>query len=348
MVQASLGTSKTTDIVKWWSGKKLQALAATGNLTDLTPVWDKAVAKGWLDDGLRASYTYQGKVWGLPIYQSYWVVFYNKSLFAKYNLTVPTTYAQFTADAATLKQNGVDAIWTGQADGWPSFIPYQTLVAGQSPAFYNELTSGKASFTDPVSQNAMKLWQTWITSGWTTPADSKLGDAPALMKAGKVAMLPIGTWENGSLKSAGMTPGTDYDAFLMPTVTPGVQPSVFIEGGAWTIPKRAPDHAAAVEQLSNWLDPTVQGVWSSFLGDTSPDPKVPITDPVLQSVHSQLTTIKPTLLNRYYESLPSNLVESSISALDGFMVHPETGSSVLAAIQASAVTEWADFNKSTG
>ena len=167
------------------------------------------------------------------------------------------------------------------------------------------------------------------------------------MKAGKVAMLPIGTWENSNLKLAGMTPGTDYGAFLMPTVTPGVQKSAFVEGGAWTIPKNAPNHAAAMKALENWLDPSVQTVWSNFLGDSSANPKVPATDPVVKQVQSDIATQKPLLLNRFYEAFPSKLVIDTTSQLDGFMVHPNQADSILKSMQASAVTEWANWKKNT-
>src|SRR6187431_2264586 len=38
-VLSSLPTNKSGDIIKWWSGKMLQGLAATGQLEDLTEQW---------------------------------------------------------------------------------------------------------------------------------------------------------------------------------------------------------------------------------------------------------------------------------------------------------------------
>src|SRR5690242_19873186 len=121
VVRTSISTRKTNDLVKWWSGYKLQDLASTGLLTDLTDVWNTAERKGWVDPALKPNYTFNGKVYGLPMYQSYWVVFYSKPLFAKYHLAPPTTFAEFEKAAATLKQNGVTPLWTGQSDTWTSF-----------------------------------------------------------------------------------------------------------------------------------------------------------------------------------------------------------------------------------
>jgi ABC-type sugar transport system permease subunit/ABC-type glycerol-3-phosphate transport system substrate-binding protein len=247
VVRTSVTTKKTKDLVKWWSGYKLQDLASTNTLTDLSDVWNDAEKKGWLDPKLKPAYTFNGKVYGLPMYQSYWVVFYNKPMFAKYNLKPPTTMAEFESVMATLKQNGVTPLYTTQAGGWTSFIMYQSLVAAQSPDFYTSLTENKAKWTDPVSVNALKIWKGWIDKGWTTAPDSDLNDAPARMKEGKVAMVPIGTWDNSDFKKGGLTPGTDYGAFFMPTTSPEVKKSAFVEGGAWVVPKNAPNHEEAVK-----------------------------------------------------------------------------------------------------
>jgi multiple sugar transport system substrate-binding protein len=348
VVKTSLTTAKATDIVKWWSGYKLQDLASTGDISDLTSVWNYAQRKGWVSPSLKSAYSYKGKVYGLPMYQSYWVVFYNKAIFAKYNLQPPTTYDDFNKIASTLKTKGVTPLWTGQADVWPSFVPYQMLLGALDPSFYQKLTNDQASFTDATSKQAMQIWSSWINHGWTTPADSKLVDAPALMKSGKVAMLPMGSWENSNLKLTGMRPGKDYGAFLFPAIPPNTKQAVFIEGGAWTVPVHAPDHDAAIAELKNWLNPSVQKVWSGFLGDSSANPKVKSTDPVIQSVQSQIASSNPVLLNRYYESFPSKLVINSTSSLDGFMAHPNAGVQTLQAMQSDAVKEWADWKQNAG
>ncbi|MFG1610783.1 ABC transporter substrate-binding protein [Actinoplanes sp. NPDC049265] len=348
VVRTSISTKKTNDLVKWWSGYKLQDLASTGLLTDLTDVWNTAEKNGWVDPALKPNYTFQGKVYGLPMYQSYWVVFYSKTLFAKYHIEPPATFADFEKAAATLKKNGVTPLWTGQSDTWTSFVVYQALVAAQSPDYYGKLTRNQAAWTDPVSQNTLDIWKGWIAKGWTTPADSKLADAPAMMKSGKVAMLPAGTWENSNLKLAGLTPDADYGAFFMPTVTPGAPKATFVEGGAWTVPKNAPDRADAVKQLGSWLDPSVQRVWSDFLADSSANPKVPSGDPLIKKVQAQVAQDKPVLLNRFYEAFPSKLVLAATTELDGFMVHPDTGPKVLDSIQKTSVTEWDAWKKQAG
>ena len=83
VIRSSITTPKTADIVKWWQGYRLQDLARSGALTDLTDVWNEAEKKGWVNPGLKDQFTYNGKVFGLPLSQSNWVVYYNKKLFAQ-------------------------------------------------------------------------------------------------------------------------------------------------------------------------------------------------------------------------------------------------------------------------
>lgn len=339
VVQNSLNTSKPGDIIKWWSGLQIQKLAATGKLTDLTSVWDAQVKKGWLNDSLKPYYTYNGKVYALPLTNANWVVFYNKKLFADAGVSVPKTYAEFEEVAAKLKASGVTPIWTGQADQWTSFIPYMLLAGSISPDYYTKLTSNQASFGDDTGKQILNTWQNWINNGWTAKPDSKFTDAPAMMKAGKLAMFPIGTWNGASMKAAGMTPGSDYGAFLLPP-SPGQQQALFNEGGALAVPTGAPHHAAAMKVIENWLDPSVQAVWSDYLGDSSPNPTVPVKDPVIADLNQQIEAASPILLNRYFEALPPSLVTDSTITLDGFMVKPDSLAKVISDLVSAEKKDW--------
>lgn len=345
VVQNSLQTNKPGDLVKWWNGKQLARLAATGGLTDVTKVWDAAVSKGWLDDGLRSSYSYDGKVYGLPMSQSYWVVFYNKHVFEKYGLKPPTTYAEFESNAATLKSHGVTPMWSSQKDGWTPFIPYQMLAGAVSPDFYSKLIDDKASFDDPASKQVFDVWGDWIKNGWMTAPDSSLVDVPALMKADKLAMAPIGTWESASLKAGGLKPGVDYGAFLMPALQAGTPQAVFTETSALVVPKNSPHKDAALKTLGDWLNPTAQKQWADFLGDASPNPTVTSADPVITDIIKQVNDSHATLLNRYYEAFPPALVEESISALGGFMTDTGSLDKVLKTLLSVSDKEWAAWNK---
>lgn len=348
-VLSALPTNKSGDIIKWWSGKMLQGLAATGQLQDLTTQWDAAVKAGEINDALRPFYSYKGKVYAVPFVQSYWVTFYSKTAFQKAGIAAPpTTWTDLEADMAKLKTAGYQ-FCTGQSEGWPSFVPFQMFLGAESPSTYDELTQNKAKFDDAAVKTAMTTWKKWIDSGWMSPADTKTFDCPAAMKAGKIAMVPMGTWANGMFKTAGLT-DSEYGAFLTPSMKDGQAPGLYLEGGAIAVPKNAPHKDGALKAIAAWMTAPVQKVWSGYIGDSSPNPNVTATDPVIQSVAQQVKDEKPTILNRYYESFPPKLVQSSISTLGGFMVDPSTLDQTIAALNSQAKTEWAawDSNPSIG
>ena len=87
-------------------------LSKQGLLTDLTGEatkrgWDKALSASVADH--RASTTSEGimgggKWFGVPNYGEYVMVYYNKDLFTKHNVAVPTTLAEFEAAMDTFVQ----------------------------------------------------------------------------------------------------------------------------------------------------------------------------------------------------------------------------------------------------
>ena len=76
-------------------------------------------------------------------------------------------------------------------------------------------------------------------------------------------------------------------------MTDGQAPGVFLEGGAIAVPKNAPHKAGALKAIAAWLTAPVQTVWSGYIGDSSPNPKVVATDPVIKSVAADVASQKP-------------------------------------------------------
>ena len=89
-VRSSLPTSNAPDLFTWWSTYRMKDLIDQGLVADLTDLWNKHKAD--FSPGVRAAFTFNGKVYGLPYSIEYWGVWYNKSTFAKYNLTPPKTW----------------------------------------------------------------------------------------------------------------------------------------------------------------------------------------------------------------------------------------------------------------
>ncbi|MDR1427107.1 MAG: extracellular solute-binding protein, partial [Bifidobacteriaceae bacterium] len=292
IVRQALQTDATTDIVKWWNGYRLQELARTGGLADISAAWDEAAANGWVNPDTRDSFSYDGKVYAMPLYKTYWMIFYNKDVFTEVGIEPPTTWAQFEENNDKLKAAGVTPLFATQEGGWTSFIWFAEILSKLDPDFYVSLMDGDSKYTDPTAVEAMEIWADMYEKGWFTAADVAWDNEPSLFAAGEVAQVPMGTWRNGTFQDAGLT--TDqYGAYLLPAVNDGGKASVIVESGVIAVAERAPQKDAAMDVMANWLNPQVQQPWIDQIKDTSANPDVTSGDPVLASVVEQVAAAQP-------------------------------------------------------
>jgi multiple sugar transport system substrate-binding protein len=346
VIRSSLQSDSATDLIKWWSGYRLQDLARSGGLVNLDEQWQKAVDNGWVNPDTEDSFSYDGHVYAMPMYKSYWVIYYNKHVYQDLGLSVPTTWDQFLANAREIKEAGITPFFATQEAGWTSFIWFEEILSKLDPQFYVDLMNGEASYTDPPARKAMEIWADLYDRGYFTSPDVAWDDEPALFQKGEVAMVPMGTWRNAIFTDNGMTED-DYGAFIMPTIEPGVQPSVIIESGIFAVPEKAPNKDAAVEALGEWLNPDVQQVWINKINDISANPEVPIENPILTSVTQQVQQSQPIELERYWEASPPALIEGNVQDLATFMVDPSKDNiePTLERMQERAEEEWAKWEE---
>lgn len=339
---AALPTDQTPDFFTWWSGYRIEDLYKQGVLEDVSDLWAQAITDGNLPASLSAAFTFGGKQWAIPASLSYWVVFYNKKVFAANGVTVPTTWAEFTAACDKIKAAGVTPLASTQTGRWPSFIMFEELLLRTDPKFYVELTAGRAKYTDPTAVAVMATWKTMIEAGYFTSFDSDMAnDWPGLFSTGKVAMIPIGTWYQSNFTGAGMKPGEDYDLFIMPNVNPAVTEKVcIVESGALAIAAKGAKIADAKKMAAWWVTPDAQTAWCNNLGDTPANPKAVSSNPILGGLLKSINS-GYSLHQRYWEASPVPIVEGAVDYLAQFMLNPGDAQSVLENIQKLADTEWA-------
>jgi multiple sugar transport system substrate-binding protein len=345
VVQMTLQTSKASDLVKWASGYQLKRLARTDGLTDLTGVWDRYEAKGWVRGASQDAVSYRGKVYGIPLYESYYVLFYSRPVFAKLGLSAPGSWDELLHCAEVLKRNRITPFLASQVGGWPAIEWFQELVTKVDPRFYQKLVTGQASYTDAPARQAMDIWQDFMRKGWMTPPDFDQARGPGALKAGTVGMFLHGTWQAQGMTAAGMKPGVDYGACILPTVRPTTPKSVIAESGVFVVPRRASSHAAAMANAGAWLDPSVQRVWSDFLQDSSANPVVRSGNPVVAQLQQDIARERRIPLIRYWEASPPSLIQGNTDDLGGFMAGQTSPATTLRRMQARANDEWAAWRR---
>ncbi|TXS36401.1 ABC transporter substrate-binding protein [Streptomyces sp. OR43] len=345
VTQISLQTTKATDLIKWQSGYNLKQLARTGSLSDLTGIWDAYERKGWVTRSLRDAMSYRGAVYGVPLYQSYYVLFYNTQVFDQHGLRAPETWEELLHNAEVLKKSGVTPFVATQSGNWPAYEWFEELISKVDPVFYADLIAGRARYTDPQAHKAMQIWQDFMKKGWMTPADFDQNNGPAALKTGKVGMFLHGSWQSQGLAAAGMKPGEGFDAFVLPPVDSSTKRSVITEAGVLAVPGKAVSHDAAMANAGNWLNPSVQRVWTDFLQDGSANPRAVTSNPVLARLRKRALREHWTELPRYGQSGPPNLMQGNTDDLGAFMTQAMSAEATLRSMASRASKEWAAWNK---
>jgi multiple sugar transport system substrate-binding protein len=338
LIKASFRTKNKPDLFTWQTGAPLTEIAKTGQVADTSDIWKKGVASGDLSADVEKYYTVDGKQYCVPLNVSYWVMFYNNKAFASAGVSEPKSWADLMTDAAKLKAHGITPFY--QTNILFSFVWFQQLLLGTDPALYDKLSTGKAKYTDPGVVSVMKQWKSMIDSNYMSDAGDKT-DPGALLKSGKVAMVPDGTWFNTTMTQQNMKPGKDYGTFVIPNVNPSLSTtSMAFESGPLCSLTKAPDVAGSTKYLKWWIGKDPQTTWANSRGDVSANPKVVPADTNLAALTKQATGGSVKLYNRYYEATPPPILTAALDAFGAFLAKPASYPQQLKNIQQAADSYW--------
>jgi raffinose/stachyose/melibiose transport system substrate-binding protein len=180
----------------------------------------------WIHDFTPTSLaqeTYKGQIYGVLSGQYQRTLFYNKADFAKYHLSVPTTYNQFLTVLQTLKSHGVQPLWLGVGGGAAGYVQQfitnalmQELwlphVAGGN--LNTALQTGATKWTSPYFVQAEKeeaaigkyLEPNYTGASWEA--------MPTDFASNKGAILLDGSWDLSTVQGA--NPSLKVGSFPLP------------------------------------------------------------------------------------------------------------------------------------
>ena len=197
VLKSRVATDEIPDILQ--GSLDTMDIAQGGYIVDLTGdsyldnINDAALAADSFTDS-------EGHTWAMPIDGSCEGIFYNKEIFSKYNLNVPTTIEELDNVIATLEANGVTPFALGFKDSWT--IKPVTLVAA-CPAIYGkdiswdaQRTAGTASFQDTEGWTTVfeLLKKVYEHGNTKTAFDTDYNGACGMIASGEAAMMIQGLW----------------------------------------------------------------------------------------------------------------------------------------------------------
>jgi multiple sugar transport system substrate-binding protein len=157
-------------------------------------------------------------VYGLPIDSGPMALFYNKEVFDKHGIAVPTTWQEYAAAAEKLHQADPKAYITADS-GEAGFTTSLIWQAGGKPYTVNG-TEVTVNFADPGSQKFTGVWQGMLDKKLLSPVVSWTDEWFKGLGDGTIASLVIGAWmptnlENGAAAAKGkwrVAPMPQWDA----------------------------------------------------------------------------------------------------------------------------------------
>src|ERR1700733_12236703 len=163
-----------------------------------------------------------GKLVGLPQDTGPMALFYNKTVFDKYGLTVPTTWAQFAADATKLHTANPKEYLTNDT-GDPGFTTSMIWSAGGHPYVVSGTTGVtiNLSSSDSGTQKFVNLWSPLVSGGDLAPISSWSDQWYTGLSNGTIASLVTGGWMGVDLESGVPTGKGDWRVAQMPEWTAG-------------------------------------------------------------------------------------------------------------------------------
>jgi multiple sugar transport system substrate-binding protein len=339
-IKQSFRTDKSPGLFTWQTGPSLTELVEEDLIAETTDIWTKAVDEGWVSPDLRDSYTVDGEQYCVPMNIAYWVMYYNKDIFAEQGLEEPTTWAELDAIATRLSGAGITPYY--QTSTLFTFQWFQQLVAGTDPELYNGLATGDVKYTDPEIVEIMNTWLDQEQAGWFSDAGSTIDPAVGL-KQGDFAMINFGSFFNGSLDGAGMVSGEDYDMFVIPAVNGSLEKTpVAVESGPLCVAENSTQKTLGLSYSEWWMSPEAQTAWSEARGDVAFNPQATVADPMLEELGTTVSGDGYELYDRYYEATPTPILTVALEQFGAFIANPSDPLPYLEAIQAEADDYWAD------
>jgi raffinose/stachyose/melibiose transport system substrate-binding protein len=198
----ALASGKAPDCYFSWGGGPMQEFIKNNQIIDLSSYMNANNYKAKFLDGAIAQMTSQGKIWGVPVNNvAVGVFFYNKEIFSKYRLTVPTTITELETVCDTLKKNNIVPFAMANKTQWPGSIYFTALAtrrSGTQP--FTKAIDGSGSFTDPAFIYAGEKIQEWVKKGYFITGfnglDWDAGQGRMTVYKGEAAMVLMGSWFN--------------------------------------------------------------------------------------------------------------------------------------------------------
>ena len=200
-LKSEMVTGQPPDIFFLFGGAEIEPYAEAGRLLNLTPyLEEQGLMKDFIDLSL---WTFDGKVYGVPLEGNAEPLYYNKTLFGELGLEPPQTVEDLFELISRFHEAGIIPFALGNDQQWPAAIYVHYLMDRQigSELIY-QIVAGDASFDNPDYLTAMEMFDRMVKEGAFPQQANQLSteQAVSLFASGRAAMYLNGNWDISLLK----------------------------------------------------------------------------------------------------------------------------------------------------
>jgi len=191
------GDAGDIDIFFYWGSGAAKKFISADKLLPLNGYLPKDIA-GSLVPGSLDSFTYNGKIYALPMYSWYLTLFCNKAVFKEAGAAIPENYDELLDAVEKITAAGKIPIASGARDSWNAALIYQALALREVGAVnINQMLSGAEAFGEDkgYKESAEKVMQLFRMGAFgKSPLDESNDDANSKFQTGEAAMRLTGSW----------------------------------------------------------------------------------------------------------------------------------------------------------
>jgi hypothetical protein len=244
------------------------------------------------------------------------VIWYSVPDFKAAGVTPPKTFAQLLKDAQTIKSSGTPAYSIGGGEGWTLTDMFENIYLRTfGAAKYDALSAHKIKWTDPSVTTALNsmakiLGDTSNIAGGTSGAlqySFNQSVTNAFGSPSKAAMVFEADFVGGVITSStSAKPGTGFNTFTWPSITPGPDASaVEIAGDLFVTFRDNPAIEAFVKYLAT---PQAAEIWAKQGGFGTGNKRVPSSvypDAITRATEAPIGTAKSVVFDMSDEQPPA-------------------------------------------
>lgn len=219
-------------------------------ITDLS---DQPFVKNIADAAIECV-SLDDKVVGLPVQMSGNGIVYNKEVFKKYNLDVPTTVSELENVCKVLQDNGITPFANQFKDDWllGQLYNYGFSNVEDTIDYIKRLKAGDTTIAETQQmKDIMNVLDLMLKYGQDKPLDAGWNEAVAMFAQGKQAMIFESIWAYDTISQ--IAPDMEVGLFALPTTDDAAKTKMAADvNGVWHVSNTS-KHPEVAKDILNWI-----------------------------------------------------------------------------------------------